>query len=727
MSKPRRLHRLQRWIIVLAMIAALVAAFWNLVLPTLLRQIILRQAHAHGVTDLDLQVDRIRPTSLVLSKVTLGAGRWKAGQVVATFDWTHLRQGRLAPVVLRDAACDLSLRRPIGSSLDWFGFPQTQPSSQPAPQPAMDYAALLRAWPVDHVMLEGAHLGGLGPDLDCDINHASLDRLPGGRLTLNAALNLHGSGITVTGHLQPSGPDSSAIRMEASVNVGWMNPVLRVQSRTFTLTGLQGAARITGQIALDSITLDLRGHGSVEKMTSSDGWHVTRLELASGSLPQGVTVQWRRSGEAEQPAGWIIAGVPQLTLAAVECPAMDLRVRGLDAQVPLAWGQAAPVQGGLRVGSLHAMGTDWPVALVPLSMSMSEHQMTLTGQWPSMLGVKLDLQGIAAWNADGPAASLHADMAVDDTQNNPWLSLMLPALKDMTLRGQFAAEMLWKSGQLATTLTARDATIASRQWDAEARGVRGSLALTSLSPLASPGHQAIHVDELRIGRMMLSDGNVQWQLESPRSLFVERMTWGLGEKGKAWVHGFQFDPREPNVDAEIFVEDVPLVIWLGLLTDQQLSGQGALYGRIPLKIRPGSRNVVSFGEGFLASRVGEGWVRVQDQQWVADMVKRAGLGEGTGEYVSVVQRNLIEALCDFEFTLLRFDMEPTKEGLLCRVRTAGRGRQGAKQEIGSLNINIRGLDDLINQSLWIKSGADRAAGHSLQRQITPNPARKDQP
>ena len=53
------------------------------------------------------------------------------------------------------------------------------------------------------------------------------------------------------------------------------------------------------------------------------------------------------------------------------------------------------------------------------------------------------------------------------------------------------------------------------------------------------------------------------------------------------------------------------------------------------------------------------------------------------------------------------------------MTTSGKGRTGAKQEIGSLTINFNGFDIVLRTAIMMKRGSDGAINGALDRFFEP--------
>jgi hypothetical protein len=226
--------------------------------------------------------------------------------------------------------------------------------------------------------------------------------------------------------------------------------------------------------------------------------------------------------------------------------------------------------------------------------------------------------------------------------------------------------------------------------------------LQRLAPLASPGGQRLRVERFQQGRITLTDGLIMFRIEAPDRLFIERTQWTVGDGGRVAAHAIRYDRDRPLVETELFIDDLNLEDWLSVLTQEQVSATGRLYGRVPLRVGVReSRYQVAFGEGFLYSTAPSGTLRIPAAAGVSQMLAQADPRFATDSELVAVRQRLAAALTDFEYSIFRFDLIPQEDRTVTlRVRTSGKGRGPQGQEIGSLTVNVNNFGQAANIALF---------------------------
>jgi hypothetical protein len=179
---------------------------------------------------------------------------------------------------------------------------------------------------------------------------------------------------------------------------------------------------------------------------------------------------------------------------------------------------------------------------------------------------------------------------------------------------------------------------------------------------------------------------------------------------------FRFDPAAPVISTELYAEDAALSAWLPLLTDGRATGEGMLYGRLAVTVRPGApAGLLTLGPGYLYAAPGHGWFAVRDATRLETWLDAPEVGLDQEQYGQQLKRRIVEALQDFEYAELRIDLIDEGGRLLCQLTTAGKGRQGKDpQEFEDLVIRIHDVNGVLNDLLSLKSAVDRAADQGVE-------------
>ena len=291
---------------------------------------------------------------------------------------------------------------------------------------------------------------------------------------------------------------------------------------------------------------------------------------------------------------------------------------------------------------------------------------------------------------------------------------MLAESKEIVINGELSceADLCWRQGYFTPKIKflIADASLSSSVHKVKAEGIDGSIVLTSLSPVATPGNQMLTIKRLTLGEEEFANGYVAFRLEEdPAAVFIEHTEWGwMG--GRLFAQAVRIDPNLPRVDFRLLAEGLALSELLNTAFGEGATGQGELYGMIPVSISLSSLADLKLGEGFLHSPSRAGWWKLTEDapqspawkaverqlQWASEAAARTS---DTGL--------LSKGLLDFEYSRFKIDFVAEQGGLTARIVTQGHSRnKKIPVEFEQITVNIPRFDENLRQMLAIKSAID---------------------
>lgn len=254
----------------------------------------------------------------------------------------------------------------------------------------------------------------------------------------------------------------------------------------------------------------------------------------------------------------------------------------------------------------------------------------------------------------------------------------------------------------AAKLAISDAQVQAAEIKAD--GVNANLAFSSLSPIASAPAQLIKIDKMSIGQVNMTNGTIQFEMKSPQSLRIETTHWDVFG-GSFSAQPFEFNPTDPRVHVTLSVSNIDVKQLLDVFGQGKVTGSGKLTGQLPLTITPGD---VQLGRGALLATQ-NGQIVVKDLGVLAASLGQAAANEKNPSSADQVRKNIIDALSDFQYDQLKADLEEGPDGkLVANVHLGGKGRTGAQQAL-SINLHIRGIEDMLRVVLQLRSRLNAAA------------------
>lgn len=476
----------------------------------------------------------------------------------------------------------------------------------------------------------------------------------------------------------------------------------------------------------------------------SDTYELGTLQFAGMTvvLPRVGFRGTARVAPLDPETPYSVVGSVDLEHASLEHEASRFRLEDVTAHVPIAFGQARREKGSLHIGRIELAGVSFDG--VPGELHIDKNGVsavlegTLTGSTEAGQAVSpTDLPrvrgGFTVRLVDAsPFVEARVELPEWKTGNPFLLAHYFPLLKGWEIGGTFsaAAQVTYSHGRAgaAAELAVSDATVTHPAAELELSGVAIKLKADSLMPLSTPGAQRLTVGRLKYGKVELNNLLVEARVESLDSIFIERAQWNMGAKGGFGAYAFRVDPRSPRIETELFVRDMQLQEWLRLFGGERVTAQGVLSGRVPITLDPLSMDrVLSLGRGFIHAAPGNGSIVVGERKLVEDVVKQSNVALPAVQGVDM-NKALIDALTDFVYGSLAFELVPGDDGVTLVVNIAGRGRQSNPPiNFQGITINVPGFDKLINHAWREHAGISESIDRGLERLYGPTPPKEKRP
>ena len=373
-------------------------------------------------------------------------------------------------------------------------------------------------------------------------------------------------------------------------------------------------------------------------LTAEQPLELRTPEIEASARQAALALRLETSTRA--PLRWI----SKLTLGqvAVVHKPTGLKVEDVALELPFTYGLKNPMVGSFQVGKVIYGKNPWP----ELSGSVDINNGVLKAAFATPEGASLKVNGTAELRLwDGPDGQVRISLLDYHIEDPQWLGRVAPQAADMQMTGRFDlyGVISFVKGRIEpwVTLVAHDAAVSSQDLDIGASGIEAVVNFNHLDPLGTPPFQWVTVKSAHSGRLKLTDGTVDFTMQTPQSVLIERADWLLGKTGKFWVHGVWIDPTAKNMNLEVFLENVNIKDLLALATDGSVTGDGVLLnGRVNVPLRPGQTPMLlPLKDGWLQSHEvsdttsapgtpsgGAGWIEVHDKQALVRMLGGGGGG-----------------------------------------------------------------------------------------------------
>jgi hypothetical protein len=205
----------------------------------------------------------------------------------------------------------------------------------------------------------------------------------------------------------------------------------------------------------------------------------------------------------------------------------------------------------------------------------------------------------------------------------------------------------------------------------------------------------------------MTKGGVEFRVERPDSIHIERSRWTWAG-GQVYTYDVRIDPANPQkVNAVVYADKLDLKQLLGVVAQGQASGQGQLYGRLPVKIDWPS---ISFGEGFLYA-IGSGGIQVGGKaDQVSKMLDQSDPRFASDPKMREVKARILDALRNFNYDALKLDLVQKGGGLTASITVNGKGGTGPTAQELDLTVNLNGIDQVLSQALVIRKALGAMGG-----------------
>jgi hypothetical protein len=374
----------------------------------------------------------------------------------------------------------------------------------------------------------------------------------------------------------------------------------------------------------------------------------------------------------------------------------------ISADVPVVWNGAAPTTGGVFAVNGATMGGH-ALPAVAGTLRVVNKSVAVTASAEVAKGATVSADGNVEWTKTGLHGRVATTMPAYTLTDETALGKVWTAAAEMGVTGTISAngEVLFDGPLVKPRFTAamKNVKVTSAKYDLSVEGANGSVTIDDLSPLSGPGAQKLSVEKLHLGKLDLSKGEVDFRVERPESVHIERSQWSWGG-GRIYTYDLRLNPAKPQeVEAVVYADRLDLQKLIGALAEGKASGDGQLYGRLPVKVNWPD---ISFGEGFLYA-TGSGGIAIGSKaDAVGAILDASDPRFATDPTFGQVKARMIDALRNFSYDTLKVDFVQKESGLTAAITVNGKGKTGPKPQELSLTVNVNGVDALLSEWLVIR-------------------------
>lgn len=352
----------------------------------------------------------------------------------------------------------------------------------------------------------------------------------------------------------------------------------------------------------------------------------------------------------------------------------DFRFTKIDASLPLGFilkekltlPKSIKEQNGmLKIGRIELSRRN--LGNAELAFRQNGHEMKLNGSiMPLFLkkeaaesGIKLNGDLSIPLNKKEFSASCHAGIDFNNLKFD--IGEVTPKVQNMIFEGdariEAGVDLSKKKILTFAKLAIMNAKVEQKEKGLLVEGLNAGFEIPDLTRVRSSPAQKITFDSLKYGEIQFGKGNLQFQLESQKVLFLERsdIEWCDGDMDFGAIR-INFDKPE-DLDFTFYCDRIKVAEFLNQLKVAKASGGGRVAGRIPLKF---INKKLTIKNGFLYSTPGEGG-RIQ-------LTDFAGSELADTSIQLAIAR---EALKDYNYKWIRLNFNTVQESLHIKLELDG--------------------------------------------------------
>ncbi len=489
----------------------------------------------------------------------------------------------------------------------------------------------------------------------------------------NGAWYFKASGIPLTGHtfdktgLNFRGLDISSNGMEFDVS-----------GKGKGKTGhIQYAASISDISAsndnLSLITPELTVGGKAElgnsKVTGSIDIKARNAVVKSGSAKTDIPV-FSVSGIFEQNAGTPLQfdGVLKFKDIGMDDSKLQFAASGIGGTIPFEW----PFKTTAKKGSFFADAVYWKgmnLGAFSGTTRQDKSGLLFDGVHKSSVlkGMSVDFSGkTELFGSKGLEAEINFIVQKYNTGSDIDLGRFFPQAKGIAfggtleLNGKISFIDKKPTGFLKGSI--KEGSFRYSDKDILVEGIDINLLMPNLLAARSGPRQRLTFNRASIGALQLSEGKVDFQIESAESFYIEKSSFKWCN-GSVNTQSIRVSSINKDLSLTLFCDRINLAMIIDQLGVASAEGNGAVNGKIPVEYKNGK---LSFTDGFLYSTPGEGGtIHITGAKLLGE-----GTIPGTSQFTQI--ELTMEALKDYIYDWVRLKLITEGEDLLLYLQFDGK-------------------------------------------------------
>jgi len=405
------------------------------------------------------------------------------------------------------------------------------------------------------------------------------------------------------------------------------------------------------------------------KATGSVNITTRNIVVKSGSAKIDVPV-FSVSGIFQQNTGTPLHfdGAIKFKDISMEDSKLQFAASGIRGTIPFEW----PFKTLEKKGSLFADAVFWKgmnLGVFSVTTRQEKSGMFFDGEYRSAVlkGMDVDFSGkTELFGSKGPETEINFSMQKYKTGSDIDLGRFFPQAKGIAfggtleLNGQVSFIDKKPAGFLKGSI--KEGSLRYSDKDILIEGLDINLLMLDLFAARSSPKQQLTFNRASIGAIQLTDGKVDFQIESAESFYIEKSSFKWCN-GSVNTQSIRVSSANRDLSLTLFCDRVNLAMIIDQLGIASAEGNGAVNGKIPVEYKNGK---LSFTDGFLYSTPGEGGtIHITGAKLLGD-----GAVPGTSQFTQI--ELTLEALKDYIYDWVRLKLVTEGEDLLLYLQFDGK-------------------------------------------------------
>ena len=361
-------------------------------------------------------------------------------------------------------------------------------------------------------------------------------------------------------------------------------------------------------------------------------------------------------------------GALQLFVSSIAASQYQSKIRGIRANFPFAWPCESPgKKGNFSIGPL--MWKNMNMGTVSGTLQQKDMSISLKGEYTGKLitGLKADFSGKAGLlSSSGFETNIRFQLLHKGTAADIDVGQFLPKAQGTVVNGELeiSGNFTVNNDGIKSPLTLRlnNGKLKMEEKKISVEGIHVSLSMPDLLEMRSDPKQQILFEKASSGNITVSDGKIEFQVESDRTFFIEKSGFKWCN-GKVYTQGMRISPSINDYDLILYCDRLNLAEILDQFGVAKAEGEGTVSGRIPVSYK---NSKISFNDGFLFSTPGDGG-RIH---LTRAEILTTGIPENTPQFAQIELAR--EALKDYQYDWAKLQLTTEEEDLLVKMEFDGK-------------------------------------------------------